>query len=67
MSPYIGHDNLFEALKVVLGYANLIRNSSPMQWNMEVHITLNYSLGRTYKDISKLGHADLYRDLSVRV
>ena len=50
-----------------LGYADLIRNSSCMQWNMEVQDTSHYSLEMAYKNISKLGHADLYRDLSVRV
>ena len=42
--PYIGQDNLFGALEVELGHADLIRNSSLMQWNMEVLNTSNYSL-----------------------
>ena len=45
MPPYVGQDDLFEALEAALGHADLIRNSSLMQWNMEVQDTSNYSLG----------------------
>ena len=65
--PYIGHDDLFRALKVELGHTYLIRNFSLMQWNMEVQPTSNYSLGWAYKTVSELGHADVHRDLSVKV
>ena len=47
-----------------LGHVDLIRNILPMRWNMEVQPTSNYSLGWPYKSISKLGHADLLRDLT---
>ena len=50
-----------------LDHANLIRNISPMQWNLEVQPTSNYSLEWPYKSISELGHADLLRDLSLKV
>ena len=42
--PYVGQDDLFGALEVELGHADLIRNSSHMWWNMEVLDTSNYSL-----------------------
>ena len=41
----MGQDDLFVALEAKLGYIDLIRNVSPMQWNMEVQPTSNYSLG----------------------
>ena len=50
-----------------LADTDLIRNSLHTQWNMEVQDTSNYSLGEAYNNVSKLGHADLYRGLSVRV
>ena len=40
-----GHDDLFGALEVKLGHSDLIRNILPMQWNLEVQPTSNYSLG----------------------
>ena len=43
--PKVGQDDLFGALKAKLGHINLIRNISPMQWNMEVQLTSNYFLG----------------------
>ena len=42
--PSVGHDDLFRALEVELNYADLIRNSLLMQWNMEVQDTSNYFL-----------------------
>ena len=64
--PYVGQDNLFGALEMKLSHIDLIRNISPMQWNMEVQPTSNYSLKWPYKSILILGHADLLRDLVVR-
>ena len=49
--PKVGQDDLFGALEVKLGHVDLIRNISPMQWNMEVQLTSNYSLGRPYMSI----------------
>ena len=40
----VGQDDLFGALGVELGHADLVRNSSLMQWNMEVLNTTDYSL-----------------------
>ena len=42
-----------------LGYTDLIRNISLMQWNLEVQPTSTYFLGWPYKSISELGHTDL--------
>ena len=39
-----GQDDLLGALEARLGYSDLIRNISSMQWNMEVQPTSNYSL-----------------------
>ena len=41
----MGQDDLFGALEVKFGHSDLIRNILPMQWNMEVQPTSNYSLG----------------------
>ena len=49
-----------------LGHTNLIRNISPMRWNMEVQPTSNYSLEMALQSVLELGHADLLRDLAVR-
>ena len=49
-----------------LGHIDLIRNISPMQWNMEVQPTSNYSLGMALQVYVKLGHVDLIGDLAVR-
>ena len=49
-----------------LGQIDLIRNISPMWWNMEVQSTSTYSLGMALHVYIKLGHADLLRDLAVR-
>ena len=38
-----------------------------MQWNLEVQPTSNYSLGMALQDYIELGHADLLRDLLVKV
>ena len=43
--PEVGQDDLFGAMEVELDHIDLIRNSSCMQWNMEVQDTSNYSLG----------------------
>ena len=43
--PLVGQDDLFRALKVELGHIDLIRNISPMQWNMKVQPTSKYFLG----------------------
>ena len=45
MPPEVGQDDLFGALEVELGHANLIRISSLMQWYMEVEYTSNYFFG----------------------
>ena len=50
-----------------LDYTDLIRNFLLMQWNMEVQPTSNYSMQMGLYKYIKLGHADLYRDLSVKV
>ena len=34
--PQVGQDYLFEAIKTELGHADLTRNFSLMQWNLEV-------------------------------
>ena len=65
--PEIGPDDLFGALEADLGHIDLIRNFLLMQWNLEVQPTSNYSLGMALQSISKLGHADLLRDLAVKV
>ena len=49
-----------------LGHIDLVRNISPMQWNMEVQPTSNYLLEMTLQVYIKLGHDDLHRDLAVR-
>ena len=59
----VGQDDLFEALQVELGHADLIRNILPMQWNRKVQLTSKYSLGMPYMSILKLGHNDLFKDL----
>ena len=64
--PYIGQDDLFGALEAKLGHIDLIRNISPMQWDMEVQPTSNYSLGMAIQVYVKLGHVDLIGDLAVR-
>ena len=64
--PEVGQDDLFGALEAKLGHIDLIRNISPMQWNMEVQPTSDYSLGMALQVYIKLGHADLLRDLAVR-
>ena len=43
--PSVGQHDLFGALEVKIGHTDLIRNISPMWWNMEVQLTSNYSLG----------------------
>ena len=42
MSPEVGQYDLFATLKVELDYNNLIRNISPMQWNLKVQPISNY-------------------------
>ena len=64
--PLVGQGDLFGALEVKLGHLDLIRNISPIQWNIEVQPTSNYSLGMALQVYVKLGHADLLRDLAVR-
>ena len=49
-----------------LGHIDLIRNISPMQWNMEVQPTSNYSLEMVIQVYVKLGHVDLIGDLAVK-
>ena len=41
MLPYVGQYDLFGALEMELGHADLIRNSWLMQWIMVVQPTLN--------------------------
>ena len=65
--PYVGQYDLFEALESKLGHTNLIMNFLLMQWNMEVQPTSNYSLTWCYRTIVELGHADLIRDLLLKV
>ena len=65
--PEVGQDDLFEALEVKLGHIDLIRNILPMQWNMEVQPPSIIPWGWPYKSISELGHADLFRDLPVKI
>ena len=48
--PYVGQDDLFGALELELGHVDLIRNFSLMQWNLEVQLTSNYSLGMALHD-----------------
>ena len=67
MPPEVGQDDLFGALEAELGHNDLIRNISPMQQNLKVQPTSNYSMGWPYRSISELGHNDLIKDLSVRV
>ena len=50
--PKVVQNDLFGALKAKLGLVDLIRNISPMWWNMEVQPTPNYFLGWPYKSIS---------------
>ena len=50
-----------------LGHVDLIRNFLLICWNMEVQPTSKYFLRWPYKTILELGHADLFRDLSVKV
>ena len=38
-----------------------------MQWNMEVQPTSNYSLVMALQVYIELGHADLLRDLAVKI
>ena len=45
MLPQVGQDDLFEALEVKLGHSDLFKNISPMQRNLKVKPTSNYSLG----------------------
>ena len=49
-----------------LVHVDLISNISPLQWNMEVQPTSNYSLGMALQVYVKLGHVDLIGDLVVR-
>ena len=44
MPPQMGQDDLFEALEVELDHNNLIKNISPMQWNLKVQLTSIYFL-----------------------
>ena len=44
MPPYLGHYDLYNARKVELGHNDLIRDTLPMQWNLKVQLTPNYSL-----------------------
>ena len=44
MPPQVGQYDLFEALEAELGHNDLIRNISPMQWNLKVQPISNYSL-----------------------
>ena len=64
--PQVGQDDLFGALEVKLDYIDLIRNILPMHgiWRSNLHQIIPW--GWPYKSISKLGHADLLRDLAVR-
>ena len=63
----MGQDDLFGALEAELGHNDLIRNILPMQWNLKVQPTSNYSLGMALQVYIELGHNDLLKDLSVRV
>ena len=42
--PLVGQNDLFEALQVILGHIDLIRNILPMPWNRKVQLTSQYSL-----------------------
>ena len=48
--PEVGQDDLFGTLEVEIGHTDLIRNFLLMQWNMEVQLTSNYSLGMGLQD-----------------
>ena len=43
--PLVGQNGLLKALQAELGHVDLIRNTSPMQWNWKVQLTSKYSLG----------------------
>ena len=63
----MGQDDLFGALEAKLGDSNLIRNISPMQWNMEVQLTSNYFLEMVLQAYIKIRSSNLIADLAVRV
>ena len=67
MPPYMGQDDLFGALEAELGHNDLIRNISPMLWNLKVQPHQIIPWGWPYRSISELGNNDLLKDLSVRV
>ena len=45
MPPYVGQYDLFRALEAELGYNDLIRDISPMQWNSEGPTYIKLFLG----------------------
>ena len=63
----VGQDDLFGAFEAKSNYIDLIRNISPMWWNMEVQPTSSYSLGMALQVHIKLGHADLFRDWQLEI
>ena len=65
--PYVGQDDLFGALEAELGHADLVRNFLLMSgiWRFNLHQIISW--GWPYKTVSESCHADLLRDLSVKV
>ena len=65
MPPLVGQDDLFGALEAELGHNDLIRNISPIQWNLKVQPTSIIPWGWPYRSILELGHNDLLRPVRV--
>ena len=54
MPPEVGQDDLFGALEMELGHADLIRISSLIWWYVEVQYMSNYSLGMGVQEYIKI-------------